>query len=109
MINRIGNALNKAFNRVKAILTRVDTAATRYGPQLREFVITTADELERLIPDHGFGNVKLMAFDGALKVFVDIMKEDGEAKDEDVAGIWEFAHLILEGYIAAKKAKESAK
>lgn len=109
VFEKIGRALTKAFTVIRGVFSAVEGAASKYGPQLREFVVTTAEDLERIIPDSGFGNVKLMAFDGALKVFIDAMKEEGEVRDEDVPAIWEFAHLLLEGYLAAKKAKNSVK
>lgn len=108
IFEKISTAIARAFAVLNSVITRTNTIAKSYGPQLREFVVDTAEELEKAIPDSGFGNLKLMMFDGALKVFVDAMKEQEEMRDEEMNGIYEFAHFLLEGYLAAKKASESA-
>lgn len=108
-INKVSSAISRAINALKELLTRTNTIAAKYGPQLREFVINTADQLEQAIPDSGMGNVKLAMFDGALRVFVQVMREEENIPDEEMAGIFQFAHFILEGYLATKKAKESVK
>lgn len=80
----------------------------QYAAKLRPFVVTTATELESLIPDSGLGNIKLLAFDQALKIFV--AATDMPAKDADEGGsIWTVAHWLLEAYLAAQKAKAAVK
>ena len=109
IFDRIGNALSRVFGFVRTVFNATNKAAGRFAPVLREFVVETADRLETLIPDGGMGNIKLMAFDGALKLFVDEMRKEGELDDEEVGGVWEFAHVLLEGHLAAKKAAEKFK
>lgn len=80
-------------------------ALVRYAAKLRPFVVSTAVELEALIPDSGMGNVKLLAFDQALKVFV-AASADFDADDVEEGGdIWTVAHWLLEAYLAAQKAR----
>lgn len=109
MFEKISAAISKAFTVLRDVLTKTNDLAKKYGPQLREFVISTADELEKAIPDSGFGNVKLMMFDGALKVFIEAMREQEEVPDKDMGAIYEFAHFLLEGYLASKKAYNTIK
>ena len=96
--------LRTAFAGVKAVIQQTAAIAIKYGPELRLFVIETAEELSILIPDHGYGNVKLMAFDMALKIFLDQLKATG-ADDKEIKGVWDLAHVLLEGHVAAKKAR----
>jgi hypothetical protein len=102
---KIIDAIKNAFSTLRDFITGTNAIATQYGPQIREFVVATAEDLEQWIPDHGFGNIKLMAFDGALKIFVDTLKEKDGATEDDAQGIWKLAHFFLDGYVASQKAK----
>lgn len=102
-INKVLNILSSIFS----FINGANRVAKERTPAIREFVITTADQLEQWIPDGGMGSVKLAVFDGALKVFVDTLKQEENVSEEESSGVWDLAHFILEGYIAGKKAKET--
>lgn len=84
------------------------SALVQYAAKLRPFVITTATELEALIPDNGMGNIKLLAFDQALKIFIAASDMPANASDEG-GPVWSVAHWLLEAYLAAQKAKAAIK
>lgn len=107
MISKIAELVVKVLDVVGDIFRKTNEKATVIAPQLREFVVTTSNTLEEWIPDSGFGSTKLAAFDGALKIFIDELEKSGEIKREDFSGVWQLAHVFLEGYLAAEKAKQS--
>jgi len=75
----------------------------KYAAKLRPFVVSTAAELEALIPDSGMGSVKLIAFDQALKIFVAVSADFPEKDVEEGGTIWTVAHWLLEAYLSAQK------
>ncbi len=97
--------IKQVFTAVDEFITGTNNIVGKHGPEVKEFVIDTAEKLEQWIPDHGFGDVKLMAFDGALKIFVDVIRERESTTDAEAKGIWELAHFLLNGYVASQKAK----
>lgn len=99
--------VRSAIQSVIGFFSTLNDLGAKHSQEIREFVIETADELERWIPDSGFGNVKVMAFDAALKVFLEVMQEDNDLSNEEAAGLWRLAHVLLTGYIAGEKAKHN--
>jgi hypothetical protein len=81
------------------------TALAKYAATLRPFVIQAATELEQLIPDSGMGNIKLAAFDQALKIFVASSSQIDAPDVEEGAPIWIVAHWLLETYLSAQQAR----
>jgi len=100
--------MNDFFKKIAGVLRRgfdFGQGLVRYAAKLRPFVLSTASELEALIPDNGLGSIKLLAFDQALKVFV---AASADFEEQDVAegdSLWTVAHWLLESYLAAQNAR----
>jgi hypothetical protein len=104
--------MNEFFKKVVGVLKRgfdFGQALVRYAGKLRPFVLTTAAELESLIPDSGMGNIKLLAFDQALKVFVAASSDFEEQDVQEGDTVWTVAHWLLEVYLAAQKARAAVR
>ena len=104
--------MNDFFKKILGVLKRgfdFGQALALYAGKLRPFVMTTAAELEALIPDSGMGNIKLLAFDQALKVFV-AATADFDGKDvQEGDSLWTVAHWLLEATLAAQKARAAVR
>ena len=104
--------MNDLFKKIVGLLQRgfdFGQGLVLYAAKLRPFVVATASELESLIPDNGMGDVKLLAFDQALKIFVAASADfDGkEVRQGD--SLWTVAHWLLEAYLAAQKARATVR
>ena len=100
------------FKNVVAVLKRgfdFGAGIVKYAAKLRPFVVSTASELEDLIPDSGFGDLKLIAFDQALKIFVAVSADFPEQDVEEGGTIWTVAHWLLEAYLSAQKMRAALK
>lgn len=98
--------MEKFFESVRKVLQggwNFVVGVHKYAAKLRPFVVVTAQELEALIPDSGMGNVKLLAFDQALKVFVAASSDFDEEDVEEGGQLWTVAHWLLESWLAAQR------
>jgi len=99
--------MNGFFSKIFGLLQgsyNFGDALVLYAAKLRPFVVTAAKELDALIPAGGMGDVKLMAFDEALKVFV-AANADFDHKAVAIGdNLWTVAHWLLEAYLSAQKA-----
>jgi hypothetical protein len=111
IIKRIADFIGKAFQGVSGALAvaaelavDIKAAVVTYGPMLRQHVRDAAETVEALIPD-GLPESKLRAFDDMLKWYIARDKALPKDLSLDTPEVQAAVRLLLETYLADKKAK----